>query len=505
MQEVLVGLDVGTTRCKAIAVSLNGTVVASASSEYSITSPQPGWAEQDPVRVWRTALSVLRNVCQSIPNVAVLGLGLSVQGEAVIPLNKQGKPLRPAILGMDVRTEEENNLLQKYFGDRLFEITGMPIHTVNTLPKLLWIKIHEPDIWAKTWRFVLYEDFLTYRLTGTPAISQCLASRTQLYNISQNHWDFDILQFLELTKNKLSNLAPSGTSIGKIKKDIQRILRLKTRPEVVLGGHDQACAAFGAGVTEPGSGLISTGSAEVILIVIDRAYTINEMSKANISCYLHVIPERYLLMTLNHCGGIILQWFRDNFCVDEVKRAKRLKRDAYELILANLPFAPSGILLFPHFAGSGSPAPDPQSQAGVLGIGLWTTRKHFIKALIEGLCYELRLNVDFINKIGFSCNSFTTVGGGAKSAVWNQIKADVLGLPIKLPLYLDSAPLGAAFLAGIGTGVFSSYTQIHNWIKIEREYIPSETNKKIYNMFYEQYKNIRPLIVSLTKHLKFVE
>lgn len=503
-QEALVGLDIGTTRCKALLVNLEGTTLASAISEYPINTPHPGWAEQDPMLVYRAALSVIRKVCQEVKDIDILGIGLSVQGEAVIPLDAKGRPLRAAILGMDIRPVEENKILYQHFGTSLYENTGMPIHTVNTLPKLLWIKRHEPKVWAETRRFVLYEDFFALYLSGFPAISKCLASRTQMYDIRQQLWFSEVLDFLELSKDKLSTLAPSGTPVGKILKSVRKTLRIKSNPEVVLGGHDQACAAFGAGVIEPGASLISTGTAEVILSVTERPLITHEMATSNISCYHHVVPDRYLIMTLNHCGGIVLQWFRDNFCLEEIKKAKRIGRDAYEIILADLPMEPSQLLTFPYFSGSGSPWPDPAARAGIVGIGLLTTKKHFVKSLLEGLCYELRLNIDFLKSIGLTTfSTFITVGGGAKSAVWNQIKADILGFPIKVPVHLDSAPLGAAFLAGLGVGVFSSYDQIRSWIKIDREFIPSKENIDLYNKFYEAYKKMRPTVIKMTKNLLF--
>jgi len=502
--EVLLGLDLGTTRCKAVAISPKGEFLASASAEYPILSPKPGWAEQDAEQVWNAALRVLKGVCEAIRGRRPLALGLSVQGEAVIPLGDKGEPLRKAILGMDSRTGPENEvLISEFGGERLFTLTGMPVHTVNTLPKLLWIKRHQPKIWQKTRRFVLYEDFLSLRLSGKARISHCLASRTQLYALGRANWSSEILKFLGLEEDRLSPLGASGELVAPVRKELCRELRIKGQPGVVLGGHDQACAALGAGLVEAGMGMVSTGTAEVVLVVTERPVLNSKMVQGNVSCYRHVVPSRFLIMTLNHCGGIVLQWIRDNFGGEEVQEALRRGVDPYEVLLEGLPEGPTGILAVPHLSGSGSPAPEPAAKGAILGLTLGTTKKHFVKALIEGLCYELRLNLDFLTALGVPVGEvLRTVGGGAKSPLWTQLKADITGRTMEVPSFLDAAPLGAALLAGVAVGIFPfAASAAAAAVKVERRFSPNRQFGADYQTMYNIYRKVRPLAVEVTRAL----
>jgi len=503
MRDVLVGLDIGTTRCKAVALSTQGELIGSAAQEYEIISPVPGWAEQNPEKVWLSVLEVLQRLSKQLSGKNILGIGLSVQGEAVFPLDHQDVPLRNAILGMDLRTGPENDVLRADLGEsKLFNITGMPIHTVNTLPKLLWIKRHEPHLWKQAARFVLYEDYFALKLTGIPAISHSLASRTQIYDITQGDWSHFILDYLELDEAKLSRLGFSGEPVGPIRDQIRKALGIQSKPVVVLGGHDQACAAFGAGATEPGMGVISTGTAEVVLVVTEKPVLHDKMREANVSCYRHVVPERYLLMTLNHCGGIVLRWIRDNFGKEEVKEAERTGVDAYELLLADLPEEPTGMIVFPFLSGCGSPSPDIDAKGALLGLTLATTKKTYVKAFIEGLCFELKLNLDFLATLGVNITHLKTVGGGAKSSLWNQTKADIIGQAIEVPIFTDVAPIGAALLAGIGVNVYSSFNEAKSVLKQAiKIFVPKEKHVHQYVHFYNIYQNLRPLIIDATKKL----
>jgi xylulokinase len=499
MLRTVCGLDIGTTRCKAVVVDENGNLISFASSEYAVLMPEPGYAEQDVADVWEAVISCLAKVVDTIPRgfTAPEAIGLSVQGEAVIPISSDGTPLRNAILGMDTRTHKENELIKRRFGEKwIYKHTGQPIHTVNSLPKILWIKRNEYDIWRKTHKFMLYEDYIGFMLTHnwTTSISHCLASRTQLYDLHQASWSEAILRWLNTKPERFSEPKPTGHVVGYVRDEIARKVGIDNKPLVVLGGHDQACAALGAAIVNPGDVLISTGTAEVLLLVSDKPVLDMRLAKANISCYFHVLPNLYLNMALNHCGGITLQWLRNIIAPDM----------PYEAMLADLPANPTGLLFYPYLSGSGSPWPTTSAKGMIWGLTFSTHKKDLTKALLEGLCLELKANIELLSNVGLPVKKpVRVVGGGAKSLEWNQLKANILNLPVQILQYTDTAPLGAAIIAGKATGMFNSITDISARVNnVMQTLHPNAEIVQKYLEYWNLYKQIRRAIYGSPRSAK---
>lgn len=499
----LIGLDIGTTGCKASVFDRAGRLLAGASREYAVDMPQPGWAEQDAEGVWYLAQETLREVIAAAGRTEIGAIGLSVQGEAVMPVDAAGNALRPAILGMDTRTAGENARLRENLGaESLFRITGMPVHTINTLPKLLWLREHEPRLWGKARHFLLYEDFLIQKMTGRLAISRCLASRTQLYDLHADRWSTEILQFLELGKERLAPVLPSGTAVARMRADLAKSLGLTGPPLVVTGGHDQACGALGVGLTRPGLAMVSTGTAEVLEVVLPSPTLNNALYRGNISCYSHVVSGLFLVMTLNHSGGLILRWFRDTLCLEERREAQNAACDAYDLILADACPDPSPLLLLPHFAGSGTPHFDTLSKGAVLGLTFGTTKADLAKAILEGLTYELRANLDVLREGGIAIRELRAIGGGARSDLWLQLKADVTGIPVVAPTVTEAASWGAAVLAGMGAGCFATVEEATSVAaSLERRFATDPSRKSAHDARYALYRQLYPAVAPLCHRL----
>jgi xylulokinase len=500
----LIGLDIGTTGCKASIFSLEGEIISSASREYAISFPEPGWAEQDSELVWKLAQIVLAEVYNKLDNRGpVSAIGLSVQGEAVMPVDKRGMAIGPAILGMDTRTSEQNLWLRQHFGaDTLFQKTGMPVLTVNTLPKLLWLKQHQPSIWRRASKFLLYEDFLINKMTGSAVISRCLASRTQIYDLHQVSWSPEILAGLELDPERLAEVKPSGYPAGEMHADLAEALGFPNTPMVVTGGHDQACGALGVGLVRPGLSMVSTGTAEVVEVALSKPALTKELAQGNISVYAHVVPGLYLAMTLNHSGGLLLRWYRDTFCSDEVESAQKQGGDPYDLIFSQATPSPSNLLLLPHFAGSGTPLFDTRSKGAILGLTFSTTRADVSKAFLEGLTYELRYNLEVLKSGGVQIDQLRAIGGGARSLLWLQLKADITGIPVLVPIITEAASWGAAALAGEGAGVFPSAAQaVDDALKVRCIIEPDQENHEKYQTLYELYKKVYPAAVDILHQL----
>ncbi len=491
-----VGLDIGTTGCKAAIFDEEGNLLASAGREYSVDIPRAMWAEQNPEEVWRLAQEALGQAVARSGGQAVAAVGLSVQGEAVMPIDDRGRALRPAILGMDRRTGEQNAWLRERLGaEHLFARTGMPVHTINTLPKLLWLKQHEPDLWASARRFVLYEDFLIQKMTGQAAISRCLASRSQLYDIPDDCWSPEILQAIELEPERLAVVQPSGVAVGPMRADLAESLGLARAPLVVTGGHDQACGALGVGLVRPGLAMVSTGTAEVVEVALGSPALNDVLYRGNISVYAHTVDGLYLSMTLNHSGGLLLRWFRDTLCLDERRQAVAQGEDAYDLVLRNASPEPVPLLLLPHFAGSGTPTLDTASRGAILGLTFDTTKTDLAKAVLEGLTFELRLNLDLLKDGGVAIDELRAIGGGARSALWLQLKADICGIPVVKPRTTEAASWGAALLAGAGAGHFASAAAAaEELVHLERRFEPHSGRQARYEERYALYRELYPAL-----------
>lgn len=499
----LIGLDIGTTGCKAALFTDAGELVASATREYDVDFPQPGWAEQDANHVWTLAQAVLRAVVAQSGVQDAAAIGLSVQGEAIIPVDAAGDALRPAILGMDTRTDAQNAALRAHFGAAwLFEHTGMPVHTINTLPKLLWLKEHAPDIWASTAHFLLYEDFIINKLCGQPAISRCLASRTQAYDLRGDRWSGRILDWLELDPARLAPVMDSGTAVAPMRADLAADLGFAAPPLIVTGGHDQACGALGVGLVEPGRAMVSTGTAEVVEVALREPALNTTLYEGNISVYAHVVPGLYVAMTLNHSGGLLLRWFRDTLCELEMQQARDADADAYDLILHDAPAGPTALLVLPHFAGSGTPTFDTQSKGAILGLTFGTRKPDLAKAILEGLTFELRVNLDLLAAGGVAIDELRAIGGGARSALWTQLKADVTGIPVAVPRVTEAACWGAALLAGVGAGRFDDLRAAADaTVAFERHITPDPAQHRAYTARFKRYEQVYPLLADLNRQL----
>jgi len=407
-----------------------------------------------------------------------------------------GRALRPAMLGMDTRTEEQNAWLRQRFGARhLFERTGMPVHTVNTLPKLLWLKQHEPKLWVRATRFLLYEDFLIHKMTGQAVISRCLASRTQLYDIPNDRWSSEILQALELDPERLATVRLSGVAVGPMWPELAESLGLAGQPLVVTGGHDQACGALGVGLTRPGQAMDSTGTAEVVEVALEAPALNETLYQGDISVYAHTVPGLYLAMTLNHSGGLVLRWFRDTFGQEELRQAQSSGRDAYELLLQSASPEPTSLLLLPDFAGSGTPTFDTTSKGAILGLTFATKKVDLAKAILEGLTFELRRNLDFLSDGGVWIDELRAIGGGARSDLWLQLKADITGIPVVAPRITEAACWGAALLAGAGAGIWANAGRVaEETLNLERRFEPDPGRATRYAQRYGLYRQLYPAV-----------
>lgn len=499
----LLGLDIGTTGCKAVVFALDGSIRGYGFHEYDIICKEADMAEQDPELVWKLTKQVIKQAVSESQVRDIKALSVSVQGDAVIPVDKNLMPLHNTLLGMDYRSKKQADDCSNLLGSReLFNITGMRPHPMNSLTKILWLKENKPDIFHKTYKFMTYADFILSRLGAGPVIDYTMASRTMAFDLLELKWSDKILNRVGVDQNLLSEPAAPGTVVGEIFPGLSEELGLPKGILLVSGGHDQTCAALGAGVIDENIAIDSHGTAEVLSTAFNRPMINDFMYDGFYPCYRHVKNGMYFTFSLNHIGGILLKWYRDNLGYAEVKEAESLGIGAYQLMEQKAPRGPSPVLVLPHFNGSGTPTCDLDSKGAILGLTLSTTRHDIVKGIMDSLCYELKINMETFKNAGINVKEMRCVGGGAKSPIWLQIKADITGATIATLKVREAACLGAAILAGAGAGVYSDVDEgVKQTVQLKDFYYPDEKTTPLYQEKYEIYKNVYYSLRDINKKL----
>jgi xylulokinase len=413
-----IGLDVGTTGVKALVCDIDGKILGSGFHEYNVICDAPGMAEQDPEMVWHYTKEVLSSVIsQCDKRQDIRTLSLSVQGDAIIPVDKDLHPLYHALLGMDYRSEPQSRFFCERLGDKfLFQKTGMRPHPMNSAAKILWFVQEKPEIMTKIWKFMTYEDYILCKLgADEPVIDYTMSSRTMLFSLETCDWSNSILEAMNLDRSLLSGPVPSGTPAGTLNRVIASALGLTGTVTLVTGGHDQTCAALGAGLTQENIAVDSHGTAEVIGTAFNEKRTNDTMFESYYPCYCHVKKDMYFTFSLNHIGGILLQWYRDQFCGEELKESVKSGISPYRLMENKTKPGPSSVLVLPHFNGSGTPWCDLSSKGAFVGLTLSTSRHDITKGIMDSLAYELRINLERMRQAGICISDLRAVGGGANS------------------------------------------------------------------------------------------
>lgn len=442
------GVDIGTSGCKAVVFDEHGHQLSSSYRGYSLIVPEPGAAELDPGLVIDLCMEVIREAALSAGAGSVAALGISSQGEAFTAVGGDGKSLCNAMVSSDVRSAPYAEKWPRSFGEeRLYEITGHTAHPMFTLFKLLWLRDCRPGVWKEARRFLCFEDMLCMKLGLEPCMGWPLAGRTMLFDVRRHAWDDDILDAAGISADQLAAPLASGSRVGAIESGLAAGLGLAQGAFAVTGGHDQPCAALGSGAVAPGSAMYATGTVECITPTFSEAVFSGELRKGNLCTYDHTLPGRYATVAFSLTGGNILAWARDVFGKDLASRASESGRNIYELMLEEAGERPSPLMVLPYWTPSGTPYFDTKTPGAVVGWRMDTTRGQFFRALLEGVAFEMRLNLEILEKAGCSVNQLNAVGGGAKSRLWTQLKADVTGRPIRIMEVSEAGCLGTAMLA----------------------------------------------------------
>ena len=498
----LLGIDVGTTGCKAAVFSREGQQIASAYEEYDNLRPEPGWAELDAVDVWRRVKDTVRRVAAETASDPIEALAVSSLGEAMVPVTTERRVLGPSILNFDLRGEEYlGGLGDVLADDHLYRINGNTLGNHSGLTKLLWINEHQPDLFERADKFLLRGSLVPFMFGADPVVDDSLANRTLLFDLDRRAWSEDLLRLSGLDRAKLPDTALSGTVIGTVSDGVARELGLPPNVSIVAGAHDQCANAVGCGVIQEGQAVYGMGTFMCITPVFSRRREPEVMIERGVNTEHHAVPGKFVSFIYNQ-GGSLVKWFRDTFAAEEHRQAERAGRDLYGDLFAEIPDGVSPTVVLPHFATTGPPEFISDSCGVIAGLRLETSRGEILKGIIEGVTYYLLECVELLPPTGIDIKEYRAAGGGSKSDAWLQMTADILQRPLERPTVTEAGALGAAIIAGVGRGVFSSYEAgVEAMVSLERTFEPDPQMYTVYARRFVKYKRLWPLMADYLRDL----
>jgi len=496
----LLGIDLGTSATKTVLFDEAGSAVCSSTVEYPLYQPQNGWAEQDPTDWWNAAQSTIRDVLakSGIDAGLVAGIGISGQMHGLVLLDGNGQVLRRSIIWCDGRTAAEcAEITEKVGHKRLIELSANPALTGFTAGKILWVRKNEPEIYGKVRHILLPKDYVRFRLTGEYAGEVSDMAGTNLLDVPNRRWSGEILEKLEIDPDLLPVLRESYEVAGEVHSTAASLTGLKAGTPVVGGAGDNMAAAGGTGVVSKGSAFVTIGTSGVIFAHSDNV-TIDPEGRVHTFC--SAVPGAWTVMSCSLAAGGSLQWFRNTFCRSEMEAAAGLGTDPYAILDRQAERIPPGsdrLLFLPYLMGERSPILDPDSRGVFFGLSASHTRQHLLRAVMEGVTFSQRHCLDVLKGMGVLPGRLFATGGGGNSPFWRQMLADILECPVDTIDNAQGPALGAAILAGVGTGVYENVqSACGRMIRIKGSQEPIEENSRKYREYYELYKELYPALRS---------
>ncbi|HWR23812.1 MAG TPA: FGGY-family carbohydrate kinase [Feifaniaceae bacterium] len=490
-----IGLDVGTSGCKASVVDHTGAVLAFAHEEYAPASPKPGYIEISARAVWAAVKSVLHRAAR--PDITALAIASF--GEAAILLDARDNVLSNSIYYSDVRgSEEVNDILAALPPGRAQAVTGTAANPMYTANKLLWIKKHQPELLVAARHIMLFGDYIGFLLTGERAIDYSLASRTMLFDVMRGRWSDEVASALGLSIEGFSAPVRAGTRIGKLLPDIALELGLGPDVTVVAGGHDQMLAALGGGVVTRGDSVDGMGSSECISLMIHGRDVAPEMADYNFCNEPYVFEDSFLTLAFNASSGTSIRWYKECFEKERARYAKESGKSLYALMEAECPEGPTDLFFLPHVGGSGTPHIDSTLGGAFLGLTVATGRGDCYKAVLEGICYEMQYNAELLRSCGLPVNEITAVGGSTQSRLLMQIKADIMDRPVHTLEVNETGTMGLALLCAYALrDIPDLASAAKNAARRRETFYPDPARAAVYGERMRQYRRIYPAIKSV--------
>lgn len=491
--DYVIGCDIGSQSVKSVLLSIEGQLEAEISVGYGIEYPQPTWAEQNP-DLWLNALSAsIKGLLSKTGTQAnqIIGIGLDAQVDGLVAVDSAGKPLRPAIIWMDRRAVSQCDSIERLFAaDRIRSITGLNLDPSHVAPKIRWLAENEPDVNRKAKYFLLPGSYIAYCLTGEIGIDYSNASSTMMMDIRTRDWSDDLCNILEIDRNSLGKIYPATHIVGRLVKPYAELLSLDPNIPVVLGSGDEHASSLGAGVISPGLVCDIAGTGEAICAAI--AKPIFDPSGL-LETHSHADPDMWLLENPGFVSGGVFRWFSEQFAQSEINHAADSGTDIYEALntlAASVPIGSEGLVMLPCLMGAMTPTWNSHARGTYMGFTLAHQKGHFIRAMLESFAYGLRDNTDVMVKLGLELSEIRVVGGGAKSNLLCQIKADVTGLPVSRIRTEHTAALGAGILALVGIKEMASMMEaVRQAVKVKDTLLPAPGGYSQYEEYYHLYRS----------------
>jgi xylulokinase len=495
----LLGIDVGTGGTRAVVVDEKGSVMASVSAEHApFASPQTGWAEQDPRDWWRAVAAAVRGVLaeSEVKAEEIAGVGFSGQMHGAVLLDANDKVIRPALIWCDQRTDAQcQEITERIGAAKLIELTSNPALTGFTLPKLLWVREQERTLWARVRHVLLPKDYARLRLTGERATDMADASGTLMFDVARRRWSDSMLDAFEIDKQCLPTVFESPEMTGRVSAEGAKATGLREGTPVVAGAGDQAAGAVGMGIVRPGAVSVTIGTSGVVFAATAQP-ALDKSGRVHTFC--HAVPGRWHVMGVTQAAGLSLRWFRDQFSANTLSTEDR---DAYDLLCEEAAQAPpgsDGVLWAPYLMGERTPHLDPYARAAWVGLSASHTRAHVVRSVLEGVAFSLRDTLTIFAEMNVPVETIRLGGGGARSALWRQIQADVYGHAVEILAAEEGAAYGAALLAGAGGGIWSSVDEAcAQTVRVASRVECDTAAAKLMNNRYSAFRSLYPALRSI--------
>ena len=484
----MIALDVGTTAVKAAIITEDLNIIGLSIKEYTLSAPSPEIVELDSRMYWDNAVEAVKELLAQtkFPPGNIISITCTTQGETFIPVDKNGDALFNAVVWLDSRANDEGNFIaEKFPKEAFYAKTGIPeLNGYTPIAKLLWFKNNKADIYNKTHKFLLVEDFLIARLSGVYISNPSIMCSTGYFDIVNLQIWNEILDYCGIDRQKIPDIAPCGSIVGTLSENAAASLGLPAGISITTGAMDQVAAAIGSSSVEEGIVVETTGTALVVTTSIKHPDIKNWKP---VCVYTHGIQGKYLNVLVIQTAGMLYKWFRDTFCSDlQGNRFEEMNK-----LAAADPPGCRGLLIYPHFTGTQFPLTNNKIRGSFIGVGLDSTRGSFLRAIMESIACTLRECIEFIN---VRPDEIRSLGGGSKSSLWNQIKADVTGTAISTMNIEEASLLGAAILGGCAKGIYLSPEAACANLEKNNLFQPNMENKAVYDAVYQRYKQLYPAL-----------
>jgi xylulokinase len=493
----LLGIDIGTGGCKALLVGETGEVVADATTDYPLSTPKPLWSEQDPHHWWEATGTSIRTVLDQagVEPGQVGGVGLTGQMHGLVALDAAGEVLRPAILWNDQRCAAQCTSIHERLGDEtVLARAGKPALASFTAPKILWVREHEPEVFGAIAKVLLPKDYIRHRLTGAFLTDVADASGTLLLDVGRRQWSDEMTDGLDIPRSWLPDVTESAVPSATVSAEGARHTGLVEGTPVIAGAGDQAAEAVGCGIAGHGSVSVAIGTSGVVFAATD---SVRLDPEGRMHAYCHAIPGMWHVMGVMLSAGGSLRWYRETLGREEIEQARRDGVDPYDLLIqdaARVPAGCEGLVFLPYLTGERTPHPDPRARGAFVGLTLRHDKAHMTRAVMEGVTFGLRDSLELTRALDIPVSRVRLSGGGARSALWRQMMADVFGVEVATVNTVHGAAFGAALLAGVGTGVFPGVPEAGNSVVRETGTTRPGADARIYREYYQRYRALYPAL-----------